>query len=185
MDFGFLAKWRNGGFAFWDNNRIENLDVTDIEAISNKIRSVDFFSKMGCPPDEKNGVIYIENVRKVFIESLESDFRSLYGEVEWLPSTPTQEDPFNEFPKAPKELTDARIFVSKVVLDSVRGMAKDKFVSGAHDFSLAARNAACFAFRQYISECYYQKHGIWSRIVELYYSGRWPVGYVKQVLIAV
>lgn len=69
-------------------------------------------------------MIYIENVRKVFIESLESDFRSLYGEVEWLPSTPTQEDPFNEFPKAPKELTDARILVSKVVLDSVRGWLK-------------------------------------------------------------
>jgi len=159
--------------------------MLDVEKLIDDIARTDFFSSMGKAPDVVEGVVYVESVFRVFIEPLESDFAGAYKDLEWLPTTPTQDDPFNSFPKPPKELADARLKVSKAVMQSVKGVAKDKFLSGAHDFSLAARNAACFAFRQYVSEVYYGGDGAWSKIVGLYFSGRWPVGYAGDKLIVI
>lgn len=159
--------------------------MLDIEKLIDDIARTEFFSNMGKAHDVAEGVIYIERVFRVFIEPLESDFAGGYKDLEWLPTTPTQDDPFSSFPKPPKELVDARLKVSKAVMQSVKGVARDKFVTGAHDFSLAARNAACFAFRQYVSEDYYGGGGVWSKIVELYFSGRWPVGYARDRLIVI
>ncbi|WP_156352029.1 hypothetical protein [Pseudomonas sp. NBRC 111130] len=159
--------------------------MLDVEKLIDNVARTDFFSSMGKAPDAIEGVVYIESVFRVFIEPLEADFAGAYKDLEWLPTTPTQDDPFNSFPRPPQELVDARLRVSKAVMQSVKNVAKDKFVSGAHDFSLAARNAACFAFRQYVSEVYYGGDGIWSKIVDLYFSGRWPVGYAGEKLIVI
>ena len=159
--------------------------MLDIEKLIDDIAQTNFFSNMGKAPDVVEGVVYIESVFRVFIEPLESDFAGAYKYLEWLPTTPTQDDPFNSFPKPPKEIADARLKASKAVMQSVKRVAKDKFVSGAHDFSLAARNAACFAFRQYVSQVYYGGDGAWSKIVGLYFSGRWPVGYAGEKLIVI
>lgn len=159
--------------------------MLDVEKLIYDIARIDFFSSMGKAPDMVEGVVYIESVFRVFVEPLESDFAGTYKDLEWLPTTPTQDDPFNSFPKPPKDLADARLRVSKAVLQSVKRGAKDKLVSGAHDFGLAARNAACFAFRQYVSEIHYGGGGAWSKIVGLYFSGRWPVGYAGGKLIVI
>jgi len=160
-------------------------NMLDTEKVIDGIARARFFSEMGCAPGFVEGVIYIENVHRVFVDPVESEFLGVYKDLKWLPTTPTQDDPFNSFPKSPKELVDLRIKVSKAVMQSVKYIPRDKFVSGVHDFSLAAKNAACFAFRQYMSECYYGSEGVWSKVVGLYFSGRWPVGYSKKKLIAI
>ncbi|MFQ6572331.1 hypothetical protein [Pseudomonas sp. UM16] len=159
--------------------------MLDAEKLVDDIARARFFSRMGCAPDLNEGVIYVESVFKVFVEPEESDFHGVYKNLEWLPTTPTQEDPFNSFPKAPKDLVELRLKVSKAVMQSIKEVPKEKFIAGAHDFSVAARNAACFAFRQYVSECYYGSGSVWSRVVDLYFSGRWPVGYSKDKLIVI
>ncbi|WP_236235820.1 hypothetical protein [Pseudomonas faucium] len=159
--------------------------MRDVERLISDVLRASFFSKMGAAPDSASEVIFIEGVFRVFVDPVESQFLGTYQNLEWLPTTPTQEDPFHSFPKAPKDLVELRLKASKAVMQSIKYMPKEIFISGAHDFSLAARNAACFAFRQYVSECYYGSVGVWSRVVDLYFSGRWPVGYSKEKLIAI
>ncbi|WP_323600944.1 hypothetical protein [Pseudomonas putida] len=159
--------------------------MLDFQNLFDEIGRANFFSKMGEVADKVENVIYIESVFKVFVEPVEAEFLGAYEDLEWLPTTSTQDDPFKFFPKPPKDLVDLRLGVSKAVLQSVRNVPKDKFLSGAHDFSVAARNTACFAFRQYVSECYYGEDSVWLKMVELYCSGRWPVGYSKDKLIVI
>jgi len=89
----------------------------------------------------------VESIFKIILEPVESDFEGFYKDLEWLPTSPTQQDPFTVFRKSPKELVGSRLRVSKAVLQSIKSFPKDKFVYRSHDFSIAARNAACFAFR--------------------------------------
>ena len=159
--------------------------MLDFEKIIDEVGRASFFSRMGSAPDAIEGVIFIKSVFRVFVEPVDSDYFGAYKDLEWLPTTPTQDDPFKSFPKPPKDLVDLRLGVSRAVMQSVKHVPKDKFLSGGHDFSLAARNAACFAFRQYMSECYYGRDSAWKKIVELYFDGRWPVGYLKDNLIVI
>lgn len=159
--------------------------MLDMDSFIERIANVAFFAEMGRPGDSVADVVYVENVQRVFIDPVESDFQGLYKYLEWLPTTSTQEDPFNTFPKAPKDLVDIRLRISKAVMQAIKRVPKDKFVFGAHDFSVAARNAACFAFRQYASECYYESGKVWSKIVDIYLSGRWPVGYAEGKIIVI
>jgi len=157
----------------------------NVDELIDQVVRADFFSKMGQASDFKSGVIYIESVFKVFVQPDERDFEGYYKYLEWLPTSPTQEDPFRAFPKPSKELMDSRLRVSEAVMQSIKSVPKDKFVFGPHDFCIAARNAACFAFRQYVSESYYGDKGAWSKVIDLYFSGRWPVGYSKDKMIVI
>ncbi|WP_312352224.1 hypothetical protein [Pseudomonas sp.] len=157
----------------------------DVDELIYEVGRTEFFSKLGCATDLKSGVIYVESIFKVFVEPVESDFEGCYKDLEWLPTSPTQQDPFNVFPKPRKELVDSRLRVSKAVMQSIKSVPKYKFVCGSHDFSIAARNAACFAFRQYVSESYYGDKCVWSKVIDLYFSGRWPVGYSRDRIIAI
>ncbi|MGB5955775.1 MAG: hypothetical protein WBG97_10310 [Pseudomonas sp.] len=109
----------------------------------------------------------------------------IYKDFKWLPTAPSQDDPFNSFSKPSGDLLGRRLEVTRAVMQSTRNLPKDKFVSGAHDFSLAARHAACFAFRQYVSECHYGGESAWSSIVSLYFAGRWPVAYSADKFIVI
>lgn len=86
-------------------------------------------------------------MEKVFIVSSDIDFQGRYSEVEWLPTSPTKEDPFYNFPKSPQDLVSYRMTVNKAVMAATRNMDKNKFVSGRHD-RVAARNGISCAFRQ-------------------------------------
>ncbi|SDZ61088.1 hypothetical protein SAMN05444506_1412 [Pseudomonas syringae] len=157
----------------------------NIDAELKKIEESHFFSSMGILLSSEGHIICIENVRKVFIEPSELEFKGCYKEVEWLPTSPTQDDPFYKLPKPPKELADLRIKINKSIMAATRNLEKDYFLCGPHDFSVAARNGACFAFRQYMSECYYDLGDQWKEIVEIYYKGHWPVGFTKDKLVII
>jgi hypothetical protein len=150
-----------------------------------KICSSDFFSKMGVKNNNSQGFIYVPSVEAAFVAPSDADFIGKYNEVEWLPTAPTQDDPFYKFPKFPKELADIRLRINKAVMAATRGLDKSLFKSGPHDFSIAARNGICYAFRQYAAEQYFSIGGSWELIVDMYYSGRWPVGYYQNGLVLI
>lgn len=119
------------------------------------------------------------------MEPSESEFYGCYDGVEWLPTSPTQPDPFYEIPKPPSDLVAMRIKANKAVMAATKNLDKSKFICAPHDFSLAARNGVCFAFRQYVSESYYGLGDRWLTIIRLYYSGHWPVGFFKNKIVVI
>lgn len=144
-----------------------------------------FFSNMGVLLSGEERIICIESVRKVFVEPSELEFQGCYEEVEWLPTSPSQDDPFYKLPKPPKELIGLRMEINNSVMAATRKVEKELFLCGAHDFSAAARNGICFAFRQYVSERYYGHGDHWKQIVEIYYKGHWPVGFAKNKWVVI
>lgn len=159
--------------------------MIDINKLLEEIEQANFFSKMGLSDIQNGNVILIDNVEKVFINPSDVDFKGFYERTEWLPTSLTQEDPFYKNHDDSKELIDLRIIVNKAVMNATRGLPKDKFISGPHDFSLAARNGICFAFRQYVTEKYLSLGNRWEVIVRIYYAGHWPVGFAKDKLIVI
>ncbi|WP_223542552.1 hypothetical protein [Pseudomonas sp. BF-RE-26] len=159
--------------------------MIDIDKECKKIEGFEFFSSMGSVGSKDNDFLYIESVRKVFLEPSESEFDGCYEGVEWLPTSPAQPDPFYDIPKPPSDLVAMRMKVNKAVMAVAKTIDKNKFICTPHDFNLAARNAVCFAFRQYVSESYYGLGDRWLAIIKLYYSGRWPVGLVKDKIVVI
>ncbi|KAA0995018.1 hypothetical protein FQ192_11730 [Pseudomonas sp. ANT_J12] len=157
----------------------------DIDEELIKIERGDFFSNMGTAGLTDSALIYIGDVRKVFVEPSMSEFEGYYDDVEWLPTSPTQPDPFYNLPKPPSDLVAMRMKVNKAVMAATKNLDKNKFTCAPHDFSHAARNGVCFAFRQYVSEEYYGLDDKWGTIVELYYKGHWPVGFCKGKLVVI
>ncbi|EQB97950.1 hypothetical protein B738_27927 [Photorhabdus temperata subsp. temperata M1021] len=133
--------------------------------------------------DEK--IILIENVEKVFINPSDIEFQGYYKNTEWLPTSPTQEDPFYKKQDNPKDLIDIRMKINKAVMNATKGLDKSKFISKPHDFHLAAQNAICYAFRQYMTEKYLNLGNQWESIVNIYYAGHWPVGIFKEKVIVI
>lgn len=159
--------------------------MINIDSELTRIKWANFFSNMGLSDIEGNSIILIENVKKVFVEPCYTDFNGYYNDIKWLPTSMTQEDPFYGEISSPKELVDGRIKMNKAVINALRTVSKDRFIFGSDDFSLAAKNAVCFAFRQYVSEKYFNLGNNWAEIIEIYYSGHWPVGYAKEKIIII
>ncbi|WP_237150644.1 MULTISPECIES: hypothetical protein [unclassified Pseudomonas] len=159
--------------------------MIDIDEELIKIERGDFFSNMGTAGLTDSALIYIGDVRKVFVEPSMSEFEGYYDDVEWLPTSPTQPDPFYNLPKPPSDLVAMRMKVNKAVMAATKNLDKNKFTCVPHDFSLAARNGVCFVFRQYVSEEYYGLGDKWVKIVEVYYKGHWPVGFCKNKLVVI
>lgn len=159
--------------------------MVDINEEIKKIENASFFEKMGVDNLHEGDVILIENVRKVFIEPSDDDFKGLYKKIEWLPTSSTQDDPFYEKQVSPKELIELRKEINKRIIIATRDLDKGRFISSPHDFSVSARNAICFAFRQLITERYFSLGSRWERITEIYYSGHWPVGFTKERYIVI
>lgn len=159
--------------------------MIDINEYLENITNADFFSKMGVQDLHEDYVILIEDVKKVFIEPSDIEFKGFYKDVEWLPTSPTQDDPFYKKQMNPKDVIELRREITKYVMIATEKIDKNKFISTPHDFSVAARNAICFAFRQSITEQYFNLGHKWKSIVEIYYAGHWPVGYAKDKIIVI
>ncbi|POD90534.1 hypothetical protein BV924_22420 [Pectobacterium odoriferum] len=159
--------------------------MVDLNEEIKKIKAASFFSQMGVNNLHEGDVILIENVRKVFIEPSDTDFKGFYKKTEWLPSSPTQDDPFYKKQVNPKDLVELRKEINKYVMTATRELNKANFSSSPHDFSVTARNAICFAFRQLITERYFSLGNRWERITDIYYSGHWPVGFTKEKYIVI
>lgn len=140
---------------------------------------------MGKQDLQEEFVILIADVKRVFIEPTDIDFKGFYNATEWLPTSPTQDDPFYKKQINSKDIIELRKEITRHVMDSTKDINKDIFISAPHDFSIAARNAICYAFRQSITEKYFNPGEHWKRIVDIYYTGHWPVGYAKEKFIVI
>ncbi|HGM6858774.1 TPA: hypothetical protein ACKQDZ_000042 [Serratia rubidaea] len=159
--------------------------MLNIDGILNKANSADFFSNMGMPDILDEKIILIKNVENAFINPSDLEFKGLYNSVEWLPTSATQDDPFYKKQNIPKELSLIRVKISKIITESVKNTSKDKFICLPHDFSQAAKNGICFAFRQYVSERYLELGNKWENIVNIYYARHWPIGFSKNHIVAI
>lgn len=151
------------------------------------IESTSFFSKMGVNDIFDDFIICVENVDVAFsgLISGNDNFQKYYTAIEWLPTSVTQEDPFYPKQVMPKDLIEMRSKINKLILSKTRNMPVDLFVSSPHDFSKAAKDAVCFAFRQYLYESYFDLGNSWRRIVDIYHKGHWPIGYVKEKIVII
>ena len=133
-----------------------NVD-TEIERISSCV----FFKEMGQQGNTSGGLIFLANVGEAFVAPTDSDFIGKYKDTEWLPTSATQHDPFYKFPEFSDELVAIRLRINKAVMAATRGIDTCPFKSGRHDFSTAARNGVCYAFRQYATEQYFAAGDRW------------------------
>lgn len=157
----------------------------NIDAELQRIASTSFFSNLGRAFPGADALIRIESLRKAFVEPVAADFKGRYGGVEWLPTSPTQDDPFHDMPKPPADLAARRMQVNKAVMAATRHLDRKLFVVDQHDFSTAARGGICFAFRQYVSESHYGLGDQWKQVVNIYYAGHWPIGLAADKLVLV
>ena len=157
----------------------------NIDTELQRIASTPFFSKLGCPFPGDAALIRIESLRKAFVEPVADEFKGRYGSVEWLPTSPTQDDPFHDMPKPSAELAALRMQVHKAVMAATRHLDKNLFVVDQHDFSNAARGGICFAFRQHVSESHHGLGDKWKQVVDVYYAGHWPIAMAGGKLVLV
>ncbi|HCT3783799.1 hypothetical protein I4607_11355 [Proteus mirabilis] len=157
----------------------------DINEELKVINNTNFFVKMGINDIQNENIIFIENVEKVFINPSEIEFRGFYRKTEWLPTSPTQDDPFYIKQDNPKELIDMRMKINKAIMDKTKNLDTNNFISKPHDFKKAARNAISYAYRQYVTEKYFRLGNNWERIVKIYYKGHWPVGVAEEKIIVI
>lgn len=157
----------------------------NIDTELQRIASTPFFSNMGCALPGADALICIESLRKAFVEPAAADFKGGYGSVDWLPTSPTQDDPFYMMPKPSADLAALRMQVNKAVMAATRHLDKALFVVDQHDFSNAGRGGICFAFRQYVSESYHGLGDRWRQVVDIYYAGHWPIGVAAGKLVLV
>lgn len=146
--------------------------------IQGKISITPFFSNMGKVSVDDNKIIYFQSIQACFESSLN---------VEWLPISPTQDDPFYIKQEYPKDLVEMRLVVSKAVIESLKAfpVPDSQFQYDAHNFKIAARNAICYAFRQYLTEKYFNYGDNWERIIQIYYQGHFPIGFYKKKLVVI
>ncbi|HEK0788466.1 TPA: hypothetical protein ACXN3T_002890 [Proteus mirabilis] len=146
--------------------------------IQGKISITPFFSNMGKVSVDDNKIIYFQSIQACFESSLN---------VEWLPTSPTQDDPFYIKQEYPKDLVEMRLVVSKAVIESLKAfpVPDSQFQYDAHNFKIAARNAICYAFRQYLTEKYFNYGDNWERIIQIYYQGHFPIGFYKKKLVVI
>jgi hypothetical protein len=157
----------------------------NIDAELQRIASTPFFSKLGRAFPGGDALICIDSLRNAFVEPVAADFEGRYGSVAWLPTSPTQDDPFYDMPKPSTDLAALRMQINKAVMAATRNLDPTLFVVDQHDFSNAARGGICFAFRQYVSE---SQHGLgdrWKQVVDIYYAGHWPIGVAAGKLVLV
>lgn len=159
--------------------------MIDINQLLKNIARSRFFSRMGLPDIQAENIILIDNIENVFLNPSNLTFNGWYEQIEWLPTSLTQADPFYKIQSGSKELIELRMNINKAVMNATRGLANEKFSAGPHDFSLTARNGICFAFRQYVTEQYLCLGNKWTMIINIYYAGHWPVGFTKEKLIVI
>lgn len=157
----------------------------DIADDVRRINGTGFFSCLGENNLTGSNIIQLNDVRTAFIAPSDAAFQGYYHHTLWLPTAADEGDPFYQRLPAPAALLAARRDINKAVMQATRAIPKTLLRCDAHDFSVAARQAACFAFRQYISERWYADGDKWQRIAEIYYAGHWPVGYAGDCLIVI
>ncbi|MDM1246259.1 hypothetical protein HX005_02450 [Acinetobacter sp. R933-2] len=151
-----------------------------------KIQNTHFFKNMGHANFTDQSIVFIKNIESAFIYPQESDFKNIYHQVKWLPTSLSETDPFYTMTQRPPELIIIlRKQITQALMQSIRTVDPQLFKYDQYDFQYAAKNALCFAFRQALIEKYYGLGQHWEKITELYYLGHWVIGYTTDQYIVI
>ncbi|WP_027706147.1 hypothetical protein [Zymobacter palmae] len=156
--------------------------------IDNEIRNIEcaqFFSNMGCDDICLESIIFVGNVRDVFVEPYKLVEQGVYDNVTWLPSSFTQNDPFYNDMDRHDELITWRKKLNLAISRATRDIDKKIFICPPHDFYSVAKAAIRFAFRQLADEEFYSLGRKWREVTDIYYSGHWPVGFTRDKYIVI
>ncbi|CZF86826.1 hypothetical protein [Grimontia marina] len=154
------------------------------EELITKIDNTSWFTKSGSYCSSGNN-IGIQNLRawdnSTFEDSLSPELKKIASSMDWLPSSRDQKDPFHgqELTKRVAAIEGGKTKVMaayKAASKKLSGYDKSKFVSGPHDYSIAAKNAALYCVRMAAMECLSDSQGIWVEVFKVYSQGFWPCG---------
>lgn len=157
----------------------------NIDIEMDKIAQADFFSKIGVKEFLGADIILLKDVEQAFVNPTQNAFAGMYKAVKWLPSALTDTDPFYKNIQIPENLLPYRKEIVQLFLKKHRNLNKKMFLFGAYDFTEVAKKAITFAFRQYLVEKQLTLGLYWENIVNVYYSGHWPIGYYKEKIFAI
>lgn len=160
--------------------------MNDIDDELEKIKNTSFFNKMGVNDLYQDNIILVNDVKQAFVEFSNSALAGYSSNtLKWLPSSLYEHDPFYGKRHHTSQLIILRRKINKEILLATRYLDKTRFICPPNDFSEVARNAICFAFRQLITEKYFYLGHHWEEICEIYYSGHWPIGTLKEKYIVI
>lgn len=177
-------------------SRIKSLEASslNLDELQSLIRRSEWFTRLG-EPLAARGYVHLSNLN-AWAEGLpeNSDNELIASQMEWLPSARDQPDPF-AVEGARLAETDSTLHaeVGRAVLDtyklalaSLRSFqSHPALIVGPHDFSEAARGAACYAARQAALEVLRNHPRTWCSIMRLYHAGHWPCGLIPDGRIVV
>lgn len=151
-----------------------------------KIQNTNFFKNMGHADLIDPSIVFIKNIESAFIHPQESDFKNIYHQVKWLPTSLSEPDPFYTLTqKLPESIIILRKQMTQTLMQSVRTIDPQLFKYDQYDFQYAAKNALYFAFRQAVVEKYFGLGQRWEKIIQLYYLGHWVIGYTADQYIVI
>jgi hypothetical protein len=161
-----------------------------LEELKHRIETARWFSSLGAF-SAREGFVPIRTLEAWAdaVPSLQEEAAGadpIADEMEWLPSSQTEEDPVHGSRLAQlakktgveERLKKARVEFFKLALDSLGKQMTPSplFVVGPHDFSEAAKGAALFAVRMAVTEVLTGNEGFWCSLLPLYQEGFWPCG---------
>jgi hypothetical protein len=150
----------------------------NLELLRISVPQTDWFSKVGSATAVSGAEV---------LRSLSEEDDDLPLEWEWLPTTQSDIDPFHgdshrmkldDEGMRERRQREERQFMTAALAAIPERISNPGFVVGPHDFSGAARGAAVYAMRMAVRECLADQPGIWCRIAQIYFDGRWPCGLV-------
>lgn len=169
--------------------------MMDLKHELERIAGIAFFASLGQMSTEELAAlisypaspflynVQLPDVREAFVEPGLPEWMKLQQKIRWLPSSSTEPDPFYPASSQAPELLELRKQINQAVLRQTRSARPDTLICRPHDFTTAARQAAAYAYRQYVMERYYDLGSRWQTMIRLYEAGHWPIGYSKDTLV--
>lgn len=157
----------------------------NINEMISEIKKAKWFSEVGSYPGG-GGKRPIRSLAawdsNVFAEGIDAHHAEIAAQMDWLPTTRDQSDPFhgeslrNELQEAGPEAKAKVMEAYKQAMKSLGTVEASKLASGQNNFSEAATGAALYCSRMAAMEVVTGKPAIWCDLFEVYCAGYWPCG---------
>ena len=157
----------------------------NIDFIIFKIAEANWFSVVGTFRDKK-GMQSITSLAAwdsdIFSENLNARDTRIAAQMDWLPSSKNQIDPFygdlliEKWNEVKPDFEDKVMEIYKKTLYSLRAADISKLTSGPHNYFEVAKGSALYCSRMAAIEIAIDHPSIWNELIDLYIEGYWPCG---------
>lgn len=157
----------------------------NIDFIIFKIAEANWFSAVGTFRDKK-GMQSITSLAAwdsdIFSENLNARDTRIAAQMDWLPSSKNQIDPFygdlliEKWNEVKPDFEDKVMEIYKKTLYSLRAADISKLISGPHNYFEVAKGSALYCSRMAAIEIAIDHPSIWNELIDLYIEGYWPCG---------